>query len=193
MCFVISFCASVSLGNSNKDIFVKGLASPAWACELTFAGRSMQCSLGKNGVAPEGKKVEGDGFTPTGSFQLRRAFFRADRISRPSTGALQNVTSVLHPSDGWCDDPSSPEYNTYLKLPSPYHHETLWEVNESFYDLFAVIGYNDDPVVAYKGSAIFFHTTQNYGSTAGCIALSLNDLQWVLERIEINTFMHITG
>lgn len=146
-------------------------------CVLNFAGRNMQCSLGKNGIAPMGTKVEGDGKTPQGSYLLRQVLYREDRIPTPQTGGLHNVTTALRPSDGWCDDSASPEYNKQVTLPTASHHEMLWETHESFYDLFAVIGYNDDPPVAGLGSAIFFHSTPNYNSTAGCVAMSMNDLQ----------------
>ena len=101
------------------------------------------------------------------------------------------MTTALQPSDGWCDDVSAPEYNTHITLPAAAHHEVLWESYDSFYDLFAVVGYNDDPPIAGLGSAIFFHTTPNYNSTAGCVAMSLEDLQWVLLRVRLDTYMHI--
>jgi len=160
-------------------------------CVLNFAGRNMQCSLGKNGIAPVGTKVEGDGRTPQGSYLLRQVYYRQDRVPIPQTGGLQNVTAALQPGDGWCDDANAPEYNMHVTLPSVFHHEILWEEHDSFYDLFAVIGYNDDPPVAGLGSAIFFHVTLNYNSTAGCVAMALPDLQWVLSRLQVNTYMLI--
>jgi L,D-peptidoglycan transpeptidase YkuD (ErfK/YbiS/YcfS/YnhG family) len=160
-------------------------------CTLSFRGRTMRCSLGTNGVT--NSKVEGDSCTPAGSFLLRQVFWRADRLpAKPDTGGLQNVTSVLRPTDGWCDGPTSPEYNQQVTLPYNYSHEILWERDENFYDLFSVIGYNDNPVVPGAGSAIFFHTTTQYGSTAGCVALSLSDLEWVLAGVEADTLMVIS-
>jgi len=49
-------------------------------CSLEFKGRIMRCALGKNGVAAEGKKVEGDGKTPSGVFPLRKTFYREDKL-----------------------------------------------------------------------------------------------------------------
>jgi len=52
----------------------------------------------------------------------------------------------------------------------------------NYYDVVVILGYNDDPAVANKGSAIFLHIARdNYGGTAGCITLSLEDLLEVLE------------
>lgn len=55
------------------------------ACELTFHNRTMQCALGKGGVVDGPEKREGDGCTPAGTFPLRRAFYRADRVPKPAT------------------------------------------------------------------------------------------------------------
>jgi len=50
------------------------------------------------------------------------------------------------------------------------------------YDVVVVLGYNDDPPVPGKGSAIFMHIArEGYTGTAGCIALSLPDLLEVLK------------
>jgi L,D-peptidoglycan transpeptidase YkuD (ErfK/YbiS/YcfS/YnhG family) len=41
----------------------------------------------------------------------------------------------------------------------------------------AVLGFNDDPVVDGKGSAIFLHCARpDYGPTEGCVALALPDV-----------------
>ena len=157
------------------------------SCTLTYQGETFPCALGKNGVTSN--KVEGDDCTPAGSFPLRRVFYRADRVPDPNTALLTNITQSNY---GWCDDPSAPEYNTFVTLPFEPSHEELW-LNGSYYDLMSVIGYNDAPPVPGLGSAIFFHVTPDYGSTSGCVALALSDLQWVLARISTTTVMNITA
>jgi len=156
-------------------------------CELIFHAKKMRCSLGQNGITSF--KQEGDGCTPVGSFKLRESFYRADRIEEPHFPSWFNRTVTL-PNFGWCDDPASDFYNRFIFLPTNYSHEELW-LNSSVYDLLAVVGYNDNPVVPNGGSAIFFHVTETYGPTAGCVALSLIDLKWVLSRINESTFMVI--
>ena len=43
-------------------------------------------------------------------------------------------------------------------------------------DLVVVLGYNDDPVVPGKGSAIFLHLARpDYSHTQGCVALAYDD------------------
>src|SRR5258707_3597249 len=47
----------------------------------------------------------------------------------------------------------------------------MW-MAEPLYDLVVVIGYNTDPVVPGRGSAIFLHVArEDFTPTAGCIAI----------------------
>ena len=85
--------------------------------------------------------------------------------------------------DGWCDDPSDSKYNKKVKMPYDARCERLWR-EDSLYDLVVIIGYNDKPVIANKGSAIFLHVApENYAPTQGCVAISLNNLIELLENI----------
>lgn len=95
------------------------------------------------------------------------------------------------PNFGWCDDPKSELYNTFVELPISVSHENLWLDTSNVYDLLAVVDYNVDPVVPYKGSAIFFHVTESFGPTAGCVAVCLDDLKWVLQNMDEDTYMII--
>ena len=66
---------------------------------------------------------------------------------------------------GWCDDPSSTNYNRLVKLPFILSAEKLW-LKENIYDVIVVIDYNLKPVVKNKGSAIFLHIAKkNYAAT----------------------------
>jgi L,D-peptidoglycan transpeptidase YkuD (ErfK/YbiS/YcfS/YnhG family) len=83
-------------------------------------------------------------------------------------------------SDGWCDDPIDREYNRFVQLPYDARHEELWRRDE-VYDIVAVLGWNDSPVVKRRGSAIFLHVARpDYSPTEGCVALALPDLARVL-------------
>ena len=157
-------------------------------CTLTFKDQHFRCTLGLNGVVPADIKTEGDGYTPAGAYPFRRSFYRADRVH--NTSALVPLffpMDVTRPDYGWCDDSADQAYNEFITLPYPgSSFEHLW-LSDPAYDLFAVIGYNDAPAVPGKGSAIFFHVTETYSGTAGCVALSLVDLQWVLSRLDETT------
>ncbi|MBV9420719.1 MAG: L,D-transpeptidase family protein, partial [Alphaproteobacteria bacterium] len=84
--------------------------------------------------------------------------------------------TAIAPDDGWCDAPSHPAYNTQIKTPFTASHETLWR-DDHLYDVVIIVGFNDAPVIAGKGSAIFIHVARpDFGPTEGCIALAQDDL-----------------
>ncbi len=138
--------------------------------------RVCRAALGRGGVRAD--KQEGDGATPVGRLVLRRVLFRADRLAAPR--ALVPV-EPLAPADGWCDDPSHPDYNRMITLPHPARHEALWRA-DALYDLIGVLGWNDAPPRPGLGSAIFLHLARaDFAPTEGCIGLALPDLLGLLE------------
>lgn len=142
---------------------------------LTWQGGQLRCAIGRAGVRSD--KREGDGATPVGCFPLRRVLYRADRLPAPD-GALP--VTAIDPGLGWCDDPRDPAYNREVRLPFAASHERLWR-DDALYDLLAVIGHNDDPVVPGLGSAIFLHVARpDFGPTEGCVALPRDDLMALL-------------
>lgn len=142
---------------------------------LLAGGKSFRCALGATGVTTT--KREGDKATPAGRFPIRRVFYRADRMAPPPTAL---PVTPIGPEDGWCDDPADPRYNRRVPLPYPASHETLWR-EDRVYDIVVELGYNDDPPVPGRGSAIFMHVARpGYAPTEGCVALALADLEAVL-------------
>ncbi len=141
---------------------------------LSFAGKKYRCALGRSGVQQD--KVEGDGATPAGCFPIRRIFYRADVLG---TLTFLITTQIIEAGDGWCDDPADARYNTYVS--NTYSGNECFMRSDHMYDIVAVLGYNDDPPMKGKGSAIFMHMArENYSMTEGCIALSKKDLLEVL-------------
>ena len=137
--------------------------------------RQMRCALGRSGIIT--LKREGDGATPAGAFALRRVFFRPDREPPPQTAL---PLRALNRDDGWCDAPPDRLYNQLVTLPYPARAETLWR-EDRLYDLIAVLGYNDAPVIPGRGSAIFLHLARpDYAPTEGCVALDRADWLTVL-------------
>jgi L,D-peptidoglycan transpeptidase YkuD (ErfK/YbiS/YcfS/YnhG family) len=142
---------------------------------LVLADRRYRATLGRAGITRF--KVEGDGATPAGLLPLRRVLYRADRVRPPAAAC---PLEPLSPEDGWCDDPASPAYNRPVRLPFDHRHEPLWRA-DAIYDIIGVLGWNDDPPLEDRGSAIFLHLqTPDKAPTAGCIALTLGDLRDVL-------------
>lgn len=143
--------------------------------EARWNGAMLPCAIGRAGI--RGDKREGDNATPLGDFAFRRVLYRPDREKIPAT-RLEAMPIGEH--DGWCDDPADPAYNRPVPLPCPAGHERLWRPDR-LYDLVLVIGHNDDPPVAGKGSAIFVHVARpDWGATEGCIAFRVEDLRRIL-------------
>jgi L,D-peptidoglycan transpeptidase YkuD (ErfK/YbiS/YcfS/YnhG family) len=129
-----------------------------------------RAAIGPSGIGVKGG--EGDGITPLGAFPVRQIFYRADRIAKPDT---KLPLRALETNDGWCDAPDDPNYNRLVKLPYLASAEQMWR-QDHLYDLVVVLGYNDDPVVPGKGSAIFLHLARpDYSHTQGCVALAYDD------------------
>jgi L,D-peptidoglycan transpeptidase YkuD (ErfK/YbiS/YcfS/YnhG family) len=153
---------------------MEALVRPAGRVELR--GQAWRAALGRGGVRAE--KEEGDGATPLGLLPLRRVLYRADRVAIPRCAVPREP---IAPQDGWCDDPTHPDYNRQVRLPHPARHEELWR-GDAVYDVIGVLGWNDAPVVRGRGSAIFLHVARpDYAPTEGCVALALPDLLAVLE------------
>jgi len=143
-------------------------------CRSVWNNRVMRCAVGRSGLSTN--KREGDGATPVGDFPLREVFYRTDRLARPLTIL---PCRPLQDADGWCDDPTDPHYNRPVTLPYAASHEEMMR-RDGLYDLVVVLGYNDAPVVAGLGSAIFLHVAApDFAPTEGCVALALADLQAV--------------
>ncbi len=138
---------------------------------LRAQGRTWRATVGRAGITA--RKQEGDGATPAGVLALRRVLYRADRLAPPRCAV---PLEPIAPDDGWCDDPASARYNRAVRLPFDAGHEQLWRA-DAVYDVIGVLGWNDDPPVPGRGSAIFLHVaTPDFAPTAGCIALPLPDL-----------------
>ncbi|WP_430911405.1 L,D-transpeptidase family protein [Methylobacterium sp. sgz302541] len=139
----------------------------------------IRCALGRSG--PARTKREGDGITPCGAFRMRAAFYRADRLPRPSSGLGLRRTK---PEDGWCDDAGDRRYNRPLRLPAPgVGAEAMWRA-DGLYDLVVDLDYNRGPIRRGRGSAIFLHAArEGFGATEGCVALRRADLVRLLRRV----------
>ena len=139
----------------------------AW---LDWGAGKKRAAIGPGGIAIKGG--EGDGITPRGTFPVREIFYRADRIAKPVTALPLRATQK---NDGWCDAPDDPNYNRPVTLPYPASAEQMWR-EDHLYDLVVVLGYNDNPVVPGRGSAIFLHLARtDFSATHGCVALAYDD------------------
>lgn len=129
--------------------------------------------VGYNGIALPGRKREGDGRTPSGTYGF--SFFFG---VQPNLGFLFPFRHA-YTYDVWDDDPASVRYNEWVDTrvlnpganPEPMHQVPA-------YDYAAVIAYNVARVPGL-GSAVFLHVGTG-GPTAGCVSLPRAELIRVL-------------
>ena len=142
---------------------------------------AMLASIGKNGFALPGRKLEGDGKTPTGIFNLGQLFTYENKV-KTSLPFIQTTKD-----DKWIDDPNHIDYNKYIKgntSASSFEYLHLASID---YKYCTVIEYNTNPVIKGKGSAIFFHLADsNYRPTAGCVAIKESDMDKILSWFKPN-------
>jgi L,D-peptidoglycan transpeptidase YkuD (ErfK/YbiS/YcfS/YnhG family) len=153
---------------------------------LKYKNVKFRCALGKSGIKI--KREEGDNITPKGTFKLTKIYYRGDKIKNIAT-LLKKIK--IKKNMGWCDDSRSKFYNMQIKLPNKFGHEKLYR-NDNLYDLIVVLNYNTNPIIKYKGSAIFMHVAENsYKKTRGCVALKRGDLITLVSQIGKNTRIKI--
>jgi len=146
----------------------------------------LKCCVGKNGLTS--RKKEGDKKTPKGIFEIEHLYYRKDRVKKPKT-SLKCIK--INDKMGWSNDVNFPDtYNKPIKINKKIKHEKL-KRNDHKYDLLIPIKYNFKKPAIGLGSCIFLHLTNNYKSTAGCIALNKKDFLIMLKLINKKTKIKI--
>ena len=154
--------------------------------QLIYNYISYKCSIGKNGLSQN--KTEGDGCTPVGIFNIKRVFYRKDRINLPN---ISIPKKIILDNSGWCDDSKSNQYNKLINFPFCYSAEKLY-MSDNLYDIVCEINYNQNPTIKNKGSAIFMHlANKKFQPTEGCIALNKANLIKLLTQINVGTSIFI--
>ena len=144
----------------------------------------LKCCIGKNGL--KSNKKEGDFSTPKGLYDLKKLYFRKDRVGIPKCKIeRKNIKKNM----AWCDDPIHKKYNEEIKTYNKELKENLYRIDHR-YDYLISISHNEQKV-PYKGSAIFIHLTDNYEPTAGCVALKKKDFEILLKLINKKTKIKI--
>ncbi len=128
--------------------------------------------VGYNGIDPPGRKREGDGRTPSGTYGF--SFFFGVQRNLGFSFPFRHAYTY----DFWDDDPFSARYNEWVDgvrnagaSPEPMHQVPA-------YDYAAVIAYNVARVPGL-GSAVFLHVGTG-GPTGGCVSLPRAELIKVL-------------
>jgi len=122
-------------------------------------------------------KHEGDRRSPAGIFALGTAFGRGEAVAPP---AGRWPYRAVDARDRFVDDPRSPHYNTWQRLPAS--GRAAWRSAEELarYRLGVVVLHNAAPVRASAGSAIFLHDGDGRTASVGCTTLAQSDLLLVL-------------
>ena len=137
-----------------------------------------KCCIGKNGLKKN--KIEGDKYTPKGTFKLGTLYYRKDRVKKPITSIkIKNIKRNM----GWCNDSKKKNYNQEVKVNKNIKHEKLFRKDYK-YNYLLVIEYNTKKIKPNKGSAIFIHLTKNFKATEGCIALLQKDFLIMIKLID---------
>jgi L,D-peptidoglycan transpeptidase YkuD (ErfK/YbiS/YcfS/YnhG family) len=143
-----------------------------------------KCCVGKEGLNAD--KKEGDNSTPKGVFNLKKLYFRKDRVNPPKCHIKKKIITK---NIAWCDDPTHKKYNEEITTFKKNLKEKFYRIDHK-YDYVISISHNERKI-PYKGSAIFIHLTNNYKPTAGCIALKKKDFQILLKLIDNKTKIKI--
>ncbi len=153
-------------------------------------GKEMRSAVGRAGFKSAAERVDGDLSTPIGRWPMREVFFREDKGPAPQT---RLPVRVIHKNSGWGDDKKDVlNYNRFVELPYSYSAESLWR-DDDLYDIMVVLGYNDDPIIPGKGSAIFLHIARpDFSPSLGCVHLSREDLLAVLREADRNSAVLIS-
>ena len=145
----------------------------------------LKCCIGEKGL--NSNKKEGDYSTPKGLFNLKKLYFRKDRVGIPK---CKIDKKVIRKNMAWCDDPNKKKYNEEIKSYNTNLKENLYRKDHR-YDYIISTSHNEKKIPG-KGSAIFIHLTDNYKPTAGCIALKKKDFEILLKLINKKTKVKIS-
>ena len=138
------------------------------------------CGLGRNGLSAN--RHAGDMTTPIGSFKILYAFGKA-----PNPGTQMTYRDIT-PNSYLSSERDT--YNTWVESFRPMSGEHLTDYYQYKYGM--DIGFNQNPVVYGKGSAIFLHC-KSYDRwwTHGCISLEEKNMVEVLQFTQNGAYMII--
>lgn len=141
------------------------------------------CGYGRNGLKAWNERHEGDQTTPVGSFPILHAFGIC-----PNPGTQMSWRDVT-PNSYWSGEQST--YNSWVESATPIGGEHLSEYTICYKYAMAV-GFNVNPTVYKRGSAIFLHCKNpaEWGS-AGCVSVEEADMIALLQQCHNGCYMMI--
>lgn len=167
--------SSTSSVNTTFEVYEKD-ENGVWNKKWTFPS-----VIGYNGMST--KHAEGDGTSPMG---IHNFLFMFGSAENPGVKMEYRKT---RPGDYWISDVHSPNYNEWVHydgdrsdLGNPKDIEDLYAIKSYKYAAALDYNYGGKRVIG-KGSAIFLHI-RGGSSTAGCVALSEDNLLKVLKWMD---------
>lgn len=157
-----------------------------WMLKFPDYNIETKAYIGKNGTTKD--KKEGDGKTPLGSFELGIILGTHTKINNRNNLKYQKINENMY----WIDDYKSKYYNQLVDISKV---EKDWNSAEHLidypiqYEYLIEIRTNPNNISG-KGSAIFLHCSNNK-ATEGCIAVSRDTMERILENIDKNTKVEI--
>ncbi len=160
----------LSLWNKKAD----GSFTNALAC---YAG------YGRNGLKPTAERQEGDGTTPIGSFPILTAFGQGENPGTAMT--WRKIT----PQSYWSGEEST--YNTWVESSTPIGGEHLQDYSIC-YEYAMAVGFNVNPTVYKRGSAIFLHVKNpETWSSSGCVSVERSRMLSLLSACHDGAYIMI--
>ena len=97
---------------------------------------NFKCCIGKNGLSSN--KKEGDCTTPRGQFNLKKLYFRKDRIGKIKSRIKKKIITK---NMAWCDDSNDRNYNQEIVTFKKNTKEFFYRKDHK-YDYLITIDYN---------------------------------------------------
>lgn len=172
------FAVSSSYKSNHVTVTECVKSGKKWKKVRSVAGRA-----GTKGFAKPGKKREGDGKSPSGSYTLTEAFGKGDPGTRLPYRKLRSSGSC------WGSTVGTKRYNKYFTGHCGKNDENLSAIMKSGpYHQAVVIDYNRKPIRQGYGSAIFFHVGGKT-PTAGCVSIPESNLRTIMRDLVKNDRM----
>jgi L,D-peptidoglycan transpeptidase YkuD (ErfK/YbiS/YcfS/YnhG family) len=174
----VVFAISPSFDSNHVVVTECAKQGKSWKKVSATTGRA-----GTGAFARPGKKREGDGATPTGSFTLTEAF----GLGNP--GTKLKYRTLRSSGDCWGATPGKSHYNEHYSGTCRSTDENLSAIaKRGPYHQAVVINYNRPNAKSGLGSAIFFHVG-GITPTGGCISIREPNLRAVMRSLVPNDRM----
>lgn len=167
----------------DNNIYVK-VSNEKTLLQFPRCNIETEAFIGENGVTLD--KVEGDGKTLLGEFELGNIFGMHPKDNIPKD--LHKQYNQINNNMYWVDDINSKHYNQLVDITNV---QKDWNSAEHLieypiqYEYFIEIKINPNNTPG-KGSAVFLHCSKN-NKTKGCIAVNKQIMEKIIKNVDKET------